>query len=620
MTCFSGGIERRGPLHSGIAQLEWLSYQSGGRGNLGNIGWVVPVAAGTPPETVEKVVASVVDRHEALRSAYDADALGHPQQTVHRRVEPTFTRITSTGIQEFVDHQFDVSTEPPIRFARTDDGDLAFAVAHIAADGLAGWIVYKELRDALRSGGEHPGWGPDVSQPLDHALNEVGERQSRSGAALRHWESILRQLPATVLPVTQGQRGAEIVGAELDTLAGIQALAVLRDRLGASPSSIFTAAVCLALAVQYSRRRFGVSLTWAYRELPSTRDIVAAVFRDMPLMVDLDGRPSFDEVVARLQRAVLLSGRRMGFDVLEFSETAGRIAAERGHHLPGPEVVSCTFDGIDWDAVPLDRDLEAIVASSRLRPIRTNLPQDVCNVYVRSHAVDERISIQSRTDSATARMADPGDLVRLIESILVQAAAHGPLSFDAAARLARAPWRPDGRWGRLGDVWVDLDSLAMRLEEHPGVRNAQVEESEDGITAFVRADLEPWELRDFMLCTDNGRSAVVSPRHFIIERSNGTTITGQGVERPPVLPATAAEQALHDALSRTQGLGSATCAGTYLGVGGRLMLVPRVLADLRAQDYEGITVEDFRRPISLRALAAQLTRVDAVLLSESATG
>ena len=33
---FSGGLQRTGPLQSGIGQLEWVNYQSGGRGHHPN--------------------------------------------------------------------------------------------------------------------------------------------------------------------------------------------------------------------------------------------------------------------------------------------------------------------------------------------------------------------------------------------------------------------------------------------------------------------------------------------------------------------------------------------------------------------------------------------------------
>ena len=318
MTSFVGGVQRTGPLHSSIGQLEWLSYQSGGSGNLENIGWVVPVLENTPEGTVEKVTAALLDRHEALPSTYGADPLGRPQQTVYGRVDPTFSAISSTEVRAFVDQPFAVATEPPIRFGCTDDGQLVFAVAHITVDGLAAWILYKELAAALGEGGGTSEEPPAV-QPLDHALREVGADRPRAEAALRHWEVVLRQIPVTVLPLTKGLRGADI---------------------------------------------------------------------------------------------------------------------------------------------------------------------------------------------------------------------------------------------------------------------------------------------------DNGRSAVVSPEFFVMERSDGTSVEGRGTDRPQLGPVSAADHALRDALDWTQGLGSATTAGTYLSVGGRMFLAPRVIGRLRAHGYGNITVDDFRRPISLRALAGLLRRLD----------
>lgn len=608
----SGGVRRTGPLQSGLGQLEWLSYQSGGHGVLPNLSWVVAVPEGLPDDQVREVVRTLVRRHEVLRTTFDADGGGRPRQSVHENVlVAALPHIEDEQSRRlFVETPFDVASESPIRFGRTSDGDLIFVVSHIAADGTGAWILVDELTESLaaRAQRRDARLGADVPQPIDRAHHERAGGRPRAESALRYWNTALRDFPVTALPVSHGKPGADVVRAELVSPAATRALAALHRRLGASPASIFTAAAYTALAIQFARDRLGLSLTWSFRELPETNAMVAAIFRDMPLIVDLGGRPSFSEVVGRLRKAVLLAGRQMGFDVLEFHECAGRIEAERGGFLPGPESISCTVDGIEWESADLAGDPRAALADSRLSVRRTNDVTDVCNLYIGAEPVEGRLRIETRVDASVGGEQESARLAALIEAILVQASISGDLSFPAAQALAAQPWRPGPRWARVDGVWVDLDFLAARLQEHPAVRQADVRAEDGRLTADVSADLQPWQLRDFLLSTDNGRGAVLSPHHFVIRGTDAVMVEGSGVDRPTLAPRGAAQRALRDAVAEANDLAEPTMAGTYLTVGGRLHLAPRVLSALRAGGFEGIEIADLRRPASLSTLAGRLRR------------
>uniref|UniRef100_A0AAU3GQ40 Condensation domain-containing protein n=1 Tax=Streptomyces sp. NBC_01401 TaxID=2903854 RepID=A0AAU3GQ40_9ACTN len=617
----SGVPQRTGPLQSGLSQLEWLSYRSGGHGSLPNLSWVVTVPDGLPDDAVSEVVSTLLLRHETLRTTFDADADGRPRQNVHEYVVAALPRVEGEASRHlFAEAPFDVASGPPVRFGRTADGDLIFSIAHIAVDGTGAWIVVSDLTELLaaRAQGREARLSAKVPQPIDRALHEREGGRRRVESALGYWTRALGDFPVTVLPVSRGRPGADVVRADLESPAAGMALAVLQRKPGATPASIFTAAVYAALAVQFGRERLGLSLTWSFREFPATREMVAAVFRDMPLIVDLAGEPSFSEVLRRLQKAVLLAGRHMGFDVLEFHESAGRIEAERGGFLPGPEAISCTLDGIEWEDTEPGSDPRTMLADSRVSIERTNGFADVCNLYISAYAEEGRLHIHSRIDASVVGARDSAGLVKLIEAILVHASVSGDLTFPAAESLAGDPWRPDARWARVDGVWVDLDFLTGRLQEHPAVHHAEVREEHDRLTAFVSTDLEPWELRDFLLSTDNGRNAVLSPHHFVIRRPDGDTVAGSGVDRPMLAPRGAAEKALRDAVAEANDLAGPTMAGTYLTVGGRLHLAPRVLSLLLDSGFEGIAVMDLRRPTSLVALAGRLRRCgDAGVLREA---
>ncbi len=291
-------------------------------------------------------------------------------------------------------------------------------------------------------------------------------------------------------------------------------------------------------------------------------------------------------------------------DVLEFHECAGRLAAEQGVSRPGPEAINCRFDHTDW--VPADHgDPCSLLAQSRASVERTSGTTDICNLYISAYPIDGRLHIRSRIDASVPGAPGGAELVTLIEAILVHASVSDDLSFQTAELLATEPWRPGTRWARIDDVWVDLDFLTHRLQEHPEVSNADVREENGQVTAYVGTDLEPWELRDFLLSTDSGRNAIVSPHHFVIDRTDGVRVASSGVDRPMLAPEGAAQQSLRDAVAGANELADLTMADSYLATGSRLHLAPRVLALVQKCGFEGITVDDLRRPMSLTALAGR---------------
>jgi hypothetical protein len=564
---FTGGVQRTGPLQTGLSQLEWLSYRSGARGLFPNLFQVIAVPAGLSDREVGGVIGVLLRRHEVLRTSFDADGDGRPRQCVHQNVLAVLPRVEGEDSRRrFIEAPFDVASGPPVRFGRISEGDLIVVVAHLAADATGFGILVSDLTELLAAQEQQrvARLGAEVPQPIDRAVYEAGRGRSRVESALRHWNTTLRDFPVTVLPVSRGQPGTDVVCSDLESPAAGLALASLQRTFSASPAAVFIAAAYTALAIQFKRDRLRLNLTWSFRELPATREMVASVFRDMPLMIDLQGKPSFSEVLRQVQRAILVGGRQMSFDVMEFYECAGRIETERGSFLFGPESINCTFDGIEPEPAEPGDDLLAVLADSRVSIDRINGFSDLCNLYIGVYPAEGRLHLYSAIDAAVPGGRYDAGLVKLIEAILVHAATSGDLTFPAAEALAIDPWRPGGRWARIDGVWVDLDFLTDRLLEHPAVHHADVREESDRVTAYVSADLQPWELRDFLLSTDNGRNAMVSPPHFVVRRSDAVTVAGPGADRPMLVPEGAAEQALRNAVAKANDLADLTMAGTYL--------------------------------------------------------
>jgi Condensation domain len=608
--------QRSGPLQSGICQMEWLSYQSGGRGMFLNLYGVATVPSGLSDHQVADSIIALLIRHEALRTTLDADAAGRPRQCVHDATLPPLPRLTDErSYQQYVDAPFDVGSELPIRFARTGTGDVLFAVAHIVADWAGLSVLAADLREILEACGQRrvARLSDGAPQPIDRALAERhGRGRARAESSLQHWDAALRKFPATVFPVSRGTLGADMVIVEFDSDALGPGLSSLCQTFGGSPASVFMTAVYLALAVQFRRRVVGLNVTWSARVSPRDREMVASIFRDMPLLVDLHGLPSFSEVLRRIRDALFVSSRHMYFDVLEFHECAGRVEVEMGRFLHSPEVVNCMLDDFSCEPLEPGVDLLNLLDTSHATTSRTNdPPMGVCNLFVGVLPMNGKTRIRLFVDESLLDEQGGVAFVELVEAIVIHAAVHRDLTFSAAELLAVNAWRPDGpHWANVDGVWVDLDFISSVLRDHPAVHDADVRVEDGKITAHVAADMEPWELRSHVLSRGNGRNATVSPHHFVVRRSDAATVTGTGLRRPILLPRQRAEQALRDAIVEANGLKESelSMADTYISAGGRLHLIPRVLSLLVGEGFQGLTVADLRRPASLFVLAEQMRR------------
>jgi hypothetical protein len=78
-------------------------------------------------------------------------------------------------------------------------------------------------------------------------------------------------------------------------------------------------------------------------------------------------------------------------------------------------------------------------------------------------------------------------------------------------------------------------------------------------------------------------------------------------DRGLVPPATAGEQAFHNAIRQTHGFSADDFGHTYVTAGCDLDLVPAVVLNLEAAGYSGLTSTMFTAPFTLRRIASALT-------------
>jgi hypothetical protein len=592
--------------------MEWVYQRYRGRGIFENLRGIVPVPPGMPDESVAAAVADLLRRHETLRTIFDADTEGRPRQRVLELRPPAVHRVGEIHSRhEFVVQPFDLGSDYPVRFGRLPDGGLLLVVAHMAADLIAVGILIDDLTELVAARAERraPALGPPLAQPIDQALLETeGRGRAKAESALRYWADALPSHPPSVLPIRRCDPDAEVVHAMVRSSAALLAIRRLGRRYATSPATVLITAVYTALAIVFDHERVALSLTWSGRETPQTRDLVASLFRDMPLLVEFGDRPSFAAALLRTRDAMLRSARRMSFDVLEFYELAGRREADLGVFVPRPEAVNCVLAGLSVEpaggeapSVPTD-----LLADSELITWRSNDPVlDVCSLYFSAVAAGDGLEVGAAVDESYLSSAECSALVLLIERILVEAGTSGDLTFADAEAFAygRPPVHDPQRWKHVNGLWVDLNFLTDVLCGHPAVRAAEVRVEDDVLVAYVTGDVQPWQLRDYFLFSENGRGPVLSPARFVVRTPDGATAAG------PL--GAAAESAIANATALANGLITPSAAESYLTAGGRLHLAPRVLKLLKDAGYSGLSPADLRRPVSLRTLAGRLRAVNS---------
>jgi amino acid adenylation domain-containing protein len=288
------------------------------------------VSAATDVALLERALAEVARRHEALRTVFRwVD--GEPRQVVHPtfpvRLEiedlrgpggaPASEALAREKVREWSARPFDLERGPLFRcsMGRISDADcvLLFTYHHLVSDGWSLAVLIRELAElyvAFGRGEPSPLPEPRVHYP-DYA---VWQRAYLADGALERqlafWREHLRGAPVEAglptdrpRPRVQENRGAmhrfRYADALLDRLN-----AVARES-GATLNMVFLAAVALLL------RRYGgsddvvVGAGLGNRNREELEQMVGYLVQPGAVRVRLDGDPGFREAVRRARNAVL---------------------------------------------------------------------------------------------------------------------------------------------------------------------------------------------------------------------------------------------------------------------------------------------------------------------------
>ena len=294
-----------------------------------NIPMALRVSGPLSPPLLSAVLGEVVRRHEVLRTVY-RDVEGEPFQRVlpydglavpavdlsalpEVRRETELRRLTAAEAAR----PFDLSAGPVLRttLLRTAAREHAvlLTVHHIASDGWSTGVLVREV-SAL-----YAAFAAGQPSPLPELAVQYGDfaawqRRWLEGEVLgrqvEHWRGRLAGLPPLLdlptdrpRPANQSHRGRALdVSLPADLVAG---LTQLGRRHGATLFMVLLAAFDVLLSRLSGRRDVVVGTPVAGRTRPEIEGLVGFFVNTLVLRTDLEGGPSFAELVERVRETAL---------------------------------------------------------------------------------------------------------------------------------------------------------------------------------------------------------------------------------------------------------------------------------------------------------------------------
>ena len=267
------------------------------------------------PERLATALSELVERHHALRTAITLTPAGLRQRTVPAvPVELPILDLpgasaaeADTALAALADRPFDLSTGHLVRaaLARTGHGRwrLLLGVHHIAIDGRSLDVLLDDLSACYN--------GTTLDEPaLRYADVAAWEAELPREDALDYWRQQLREAPSLLTLPTGRPRPPE------PTYAGGVVTrplpAELLDRVdgfarqeGASRFMALLAALSALLSRHAGETDVVIGAPVANRPRPELDVIVGCLVNTVALRCDLDGRPTFRELLARTRRTAL---------------------------------------------------------------------------------------------------------------------------------------------------------------------------------------------------------------------------------------------------------------------------------------------------------------------------
>jgi hypothetical protein len=283
----------RGPA-SFVQEQLWFVSQLAGDVPAYNISFAFDIHGPCEPDRLRAAVASVLGRHDVLRTRFVLDG-GRLAQEVTDQVTDVPVVEVADGpaadrrVSELSRTHFDLAAGPPLRLellrVAPDHHVLAWVAHHCLADGWSFGVVLKDLAAAYRGAS----LAPARLQFLDVAH---WQRMSTRDGLVAEWVTRLGA-PPRPLPTDRPRPAAQTFrGGMLPIDLGPDAARAVADTAGRAGVTVF--AVLLAAYARTLATRTGddacvIGSPLAGRERPELNDVVGPLANTLPLRVELTG-------------------------------------------------------------------------------------------------------------------------------------------------------------------------------------------------------------------------------------------------------------------------------------------------------------------------------------------
>ncbi len=407
--------------------------------NVAVAGWVEDVDL----RALERALAALVVRHDALRTSFvaDGDAI---QRNVAATLAPSIEVVAAGAdsvegtLAERAWTPFDVSHAPLFRVVIANAGDrtaLLFAAHHAIVDLASLEVLLRDLGElhASELGGRSALY-PPTFQASDAARVERAFVAHEAEAFARRWEERLpHPLPVLDLPRIAARKRAPLRPAGLLRFALPEsARADLRDLARATSSSTFTVLLAtyhLVLHHWSGQPDIVVGCETAGRTRAELGDVVASIARPLPIHASVDRSRTFAETTSALRGAVLGALEDQAYPFLAIVD---RLVKKGASFEPdAPPVFQAVFNFVrdrgqgGLAAVALGRS-DATISAGPLR-LRT--------IGLAPRHAHSEIALLADGDSL--------DLALLYDADLFDASAMVSFGADLVALLERAVSAPD---------------------------------------------------------------------------------------------------------------------------------------------------------------------------------
>jgi len=341
---------------SGEGELTWgqmgIWRASQRNGKTMNLVWPLPLPGGTPLAEIVAMLRFMVSRHPALRTRLHfvdgPSGERYPRQVVAESGEVPLHIVDIDDGEDPVAAAeelrsryeltwFDYENEFPVRMGVIRQSatlkQLVVGYSHVMVDGGGLEALDQDVKKHLDRVTGQPTAPPEGPNPLDLARKQGGPAARRqSERAVQYWADQLERLPASQHqePVSPHEpRFAELV---VYSPAMELAMRAVGARTGADGTAVLLAAYSAAVARVFGRNPSVAQLVVSNRFRPGLADIVSQVSQHGICVVDA-ADASFDEIVARAQKAATTASFYAYYDPLACDRLLEEMAARRGEPL-----------------------------------------------------------------------------------------------------------------------------------------------------------------------------------------------------------------------------------------------------------------------------------------------